>query len=62
MLNGIEEVCAKFGSERLLYGSNFPTNSMSGSVYSLMKADISDADRENIAYKNMERLLSEVKL
>lgn len=62
MLNGIEEVCAKFGSERLLYGSNFPTNSMSGSIYSLMKADISDADRENIAYKNMERLLSEVKL
>ena len=62
MLHGIEEVCKKFGSEHILYGSNFPTNSMSGSVYSLLKANITDADRENIAHKNMERLLSEVKL
>lgn len=62
MLHGIEEVCSKFGSERLLYGSNFPTNAISGSVYSLMKANITETERENIAYKNMERLLSEVKL
>ncbi len=62
MLHGIEEVCKKFGSERLLYGSNFPTNSMAGSMYTLLKADISEEDRENIAHRNMERLLSEVKL
>ena len=62
MLHGIEEVCKKFGSERLLYGTNFPTNSMAGSVYTLMKAGITDADRDNISHKNMERLISEVKL
>lgn len=61
-LHGIEEVCSKFGSERVLYGTNFPTNSMSGSYYTLLKAGISDEDRENIAHRNMERLLSEVKL
>ena len=61
-LRGIEEVCEKFGSERMLYGSNFPTNAMSGSIYTLMQAKISDEDRENIAHRNMERLLSEVKL
>lgn len=61
-LHGIEEVCRKFGSERMLFGTNFPTNAMAGSTYTLMKANISDADRENIAYRNMERLLSEVKL
>lgn len=61
-LHGIEEVCSKFGSERILYGSNFPTNSMAGSIYTLMKADISENDRENIAHRNIERLLSEVKL
>ena len=62
MLHGIEQVCSKFGSERLLYGSNFPTNAMSGSIYTLMNAGVSDEDKENIAHRNIERLLSEVKL
>ncbi|MBE6645420.1 MAG: hypothetical protein E7612_08610 [Ruminococcaceae bacterium] len=61
-LRGIEEVSNKFGSERILYGSNFPTNAMAGSIYTLMQAKISDEDRENIAHRNIERLLSEVKL
>ena len=62
MLRGYEEVCGKFGSERILFGTNFPTNSMSGSIYSLMTADITEEERENIAYRNLERLLDEVKL
>ena len=60
--HGYERVCEKFGSERMLYGSNFPSNSPGCSLHSFMTANISDSDRENIAYKNMERLLSEVKL
>lgn len=62
MLHGIEQVCSKFGSERLLYGSNFPTNAIPGSMYTLMNAGVSDEDKENIAHRNLERLLSEVKL
>lgn len=60
--HGIEEVCQKFGSHRILYGSNTPTNAMAGSIYTLLKAKISEEERENIAHRNMERLLSEVKL
>ena len=60
--HGYERICEKFGSERLLYGSNFPSNSPGCSLHSFMTALISDSDRENIAHKNMERLLSEVKL
>jgi len=60
--HGIEEVCRKFGSHRLLYGSNTPTNAMAGSIYTLLKAKISEEERENIAHRNLERLLSEVKL
>lgn len=62
MLHGFENVCSKFGSERVLYGTNFPTNSMGGSLCSLEMARISSQDKENIAHANMERLLSEVKL
>ena len=60
--HGLEEVCQKFGSHRVLYGSNFPTNAPAGSIYTLLKAKITDEERENIAHRNMERLLSEVKL
>ena len=62
MMHGIEEVCRKFGSERMLFGTNFPTNSMAGSIYCLQTAGISQNDRENIAHGNLERLLAGVKL
>lgn len=60
--HGYERVCERFGSERLLYGSNFPSNSPGCSLHSFMTAKLRDEERENIAHKNMERLLSEVKL
>lgn len=62
MQGGYEEVCARFGSERMLFGTNFPTNSMAGSMYCLIKARIAQDERENIAHRNLERLLREVKL
>lgn len=62
MMHGYEEVCNKFGSERLLFGTNFPTNTMAGSIYALMKARITQEQREHIAHENLERILSEVRL
>ncbi len=62
MTHAYEQVCAYFGSERLLYGSNFPSNSMGCSLNCLMNANLSDADRENIAHGNIERLLEGVRL
>jgi len=62
MTRGYEEVCARYGSERLLYGSNFPSNNPGCSLNCLLTANISEAERENIAYGNMERLINGVKL
>ena len=62
MTHGYEEVCERFGSQRLLYGSNFPSNAPGCSLNCLLTANITEEERENIAYRNMERLLSEVKL
>lgn len=62
MLKGLEDVCRRFGSERMLFGTNFPTNSMAGSLCCLEKALLPEEERENIAWRNMERLMSEVKL
>lgn len=62
MTHAYEQICQRFGSERLLYGSNFPSNSPGCSMNCLLNAKISDNDRENIAYRNIERLIHEVKL
>ena len=62
MTHGYEQVCEYFGSERLLYGTNFPSNSPGCSMNCLLTAKLSENDRANISYRNMERLLSEVKL
>ena len=53
----IEEICEKAGSERLLFGTDLPWFSTIHSVGCLADADISDADRENILYRNGDKLL-----
>lgn len=62
LTHSYEDYCAKFGSERLLFGSNFPSNYPSCSLNCLLTANLSDQARENIAHGNMERILSEVRL
>ena len=59
---GFEDLCKKIGCEKALFGTNFPVNNMGGSIATLLGANIKDYQKENIAYKNMERILGEVKL
>lgn len=53
---GIEEIVERFGSERLLFGSGLPHFVPAGALGLLMYTEISQADRENIAHANFERL------
>lgn len=62
VLGGFEAVCNKFGAERLVFGSNFPCDNYGGPIATLMGADITMEDKEKIAYKNIERIMGEVKL
>jgi predicted TIM-barrel fold metal-dependent hydrolase len=55
---GIEEVIRLFGSKRILFGSRMPFIEGGVSVGRVIYADISDTDKENIAYKNAMDLLS----
>lgn len=58
---GIEDVCARFGPERLLFGSHYPRASMGAAKLHIDRAQISDSDRELIAGGSLRRLLGEVK-
>ena len=56
-LFALEAFAKRFGSERLLYGSGYPIQSMGGSMTALLVSDLDRKDRENIAGRNMERLI-----
>ncbi len=57
----LEDICAKFGSQRLLWGSGWPMLTPGASLGMLNYASISDADRANIASRNLQQLLDQVR-
>ena len=59
---GLRELVARYGPERLLYGSNFPRNAMGGPRMMVARAEIGDDARHAIAGDNLRRLLAEVEL
>jgi len=53
----IEGLCARYGPERILFGSGFPDNCTGGAFRRLLRADIGDDARKAIAGENLVRLL-----
>ena len=59
---GIQAFVERFGSEKMLFGTNYPMCNMGGPIATLMGAKISIDDKENIAHRNIERLINSIKL
>jgi predicted TIM-barrel fold metal-dependent hydrolase len=53
----IEDFVARYGAERLVFGSGFPDNAAGGAQLHLLGAEIAEADRAAIAGGNLQRLL-----
>ena len=53
----LEKMVREAGSEKILYGTDFPWFDFNYYTGAVLGADISDEDRENILYKNFERIL-----
>lgn len=60
--NAVKLICEKFGAERLLFGSGMPTASAAAGVSLIRYSDISEADKQKIAYGNLNKIISEVSL
>lgn len=60
--SGIEEICTKFGAERLIFGSSMPLYSGAAAVSMINYACISDEEKSLIACRNLEILLEGVQL
>ena len=59
---GIEAFVNRFGSERLLFGTNYPKDNMGGPLATIYGANVSANDKENIFHANIERLMEGRKL
>jgi len=58
---GLEETVKRFGGERILFGSGYPERYIEASMLQLIHSDISEEDKEKIAYKNIERIIGEIR-
>ena len=54
---GVEYVTRRWGSERLIFGSNWPSFGHGQTFAVLARAQVDDADKRNIAGENMRRLM-----
>ena len=54
---GMEDVCKRFGAERLLFGTKWPFYTPGPAITHIAYAEISDADKRKIAGDNLRRLL-----
>ena len=61
-LEGVEDVCEKFGAGRLIFGSGAPLYSGGAAIGMLSYASISEEEKDMIAHKNLEQLLERVSL
>lgn len=62
MHQSIRDFCSYFGAHRLIFGSGAPIGSMAAAVSLIRYSDITVQDKEQIAYKNIEKLLGEATL
>jgi predicted TIM-barrel fold metal-dependent hydrolase len=54
----LEEAVKRFGSHKILFGSNFPLFNLRANVDKVRKADLEESDRDAIATANAQRILS----
>lgn len=58
----LKHICDTFGSGRILFGSDFPSNHIGGPLATVIGSGIGQDAMANIASGNIERLLSGVRL
>ncbi len=58
----IEGYVEKFGSERLIFGTNHPNIPMGINTNRIIFAQISESDKQNIAFDNLDKIMKEIEI
>jgi len=56
----IDEIVKRFGAERLIFGSYLPVDDPNASLMLITEGDFSSEEKEQIAHKNLEKLIEGV--
>jgi len=59
---GLDDLVKRFGSRRFLFGSFFPHLDPNSSTMPMCDGAMEEEDRQNIAHRNLDRLLAEVRV
>ncbi len=62
LIDQIEDIAKRFGSHRIIFGSNYPNLDLEISAGRLMLSDLPEKMLEDIAYKNLEKILRRIKI
>ena len=59
--SGVEDLVHRFGSQRILFGSHMPFQEGAAPLGMTLLADLMENEKEDILYRNAERLMREVR-
>lgn len=62
LVDQIEGYVEKFGSERLIFGTNYPNLAAEFSVSRIKLSEMKEADKENIAFNNINNILRGIEI
>jgi len=62
LYNQIEHYVEKFGSDRLIFGTNYPNLPIEINTARIDLSDISEEDKENITHRNIEKIIDEIEI
>jgi predicted TIM-barrel fold metal-dependent hydrolase len=59
---GLEDICRRFGPERLVFGSGYPVKYLGGAYLQVERSGLSHGEKQLVASGNLERLLASVEM
>jgi predicted TIM-barrel fold metal-dependent hydrolase len=62
LIDQIENIVERFGSKRLIFGTNYPNLEIEFSVNRILMSDLDSTAKENIAYSNIDSILRSIKI
>lgn len=62
LMNQLEHYVGRFGSKRLIFGSNYPANDISVNTARMELMESSKADIENICFNNISEILNNIRV
>lgn len=60
IMGGLENICSKFGADRIIFGSGLPERAPGGPISMILYSELSETEKIKIAYGNLKTLLDGV--